>query len=252
MTMSPRAEIATVALHTPTPAPATARTVHVPILIYHNTEPDYPHETKDGYAFNMPPDVLDAQLTYLDTHGFTVVPYSTLVDVLLHPDTASALPPKPVVLTFDDGWVSQYRYAVPLLEKHHMTATFFMYTNAIGRLRGNMTWDHVKELTKKGMTIGDHTQSHPHVQQVTDAQLEQEIVGAKTVLDTVLGQDTKLFATPYGRTSPALVEILRKHGFVVGRTTYPGSIHTTGEMLAQHAYLITTRDMKRFGQIVGE
>lgn len=152
---------------------------------------------------------------------------------------------KPVVITFDDGWKNQYQNALPLLKKYGYTATFFVYTNPIGKYPVFMSWSNIKELIASGMTIGDHTLSHPYLSKLSPKELEHEVVDARKALESNLGITVRHFASPFGYTSPALVELLRKENFETGRTTYKGTQHTEDSRLALTGYLVK-RDMKDF------
>jgi peptidoglycan/xylan/chitin deacetylase (PgdA/CDA1 family) len=79
--------------------------------------------------------------------------------------SAKPISPKSVVLTFDDGWESQYTLAYPLLQKYHYPATFFIATNMIGK-KQFMSWEELQNLNAHGMTVGSHTKSHANLQKI--------------------------------------------------------------------------------------
>ncbi len=228
-------------------ATSTEEKIRVPILIYHTASPDRPGITNEQIAFSVTPQILEAQLAYLSDHGYTAIS----MDELVHDIAVGTTSPvaKPIVLTFDDGWESQYAYAFPLLKKYHMTATFFIYPNPIGRDPRFMTWDQVRELRDGGMTIGDHTYTHPYLSKLTPAQLTHEVVGSKTVLEQELGQPVTHFASPFGYTSDALVSLLKSAGYVSGRTTYPGASHSQEDQFALTGFLVH-RDLRDFEWMV--
>lgn len=225
------------------PANPSAGTLHIPIIIYHSVRPDNPGETRWQKEFSVTPELLDQQLAYLEHNGYTVISMDQLMADL---NTGTTSPvAKPVVLTFDDGWKSQYTYALPLLEKYHDTATFYIYTNPIGKSPHFMTWEDLQQLVAAGMTIGDHTTTHPYLSRLSAQQLQHEVTNAKQVLESRLGIRVVHFASPFGYTSPELVSLLQADGFETGRTTYKGAHHSKDDVLRLTGFL-ASRDMHDF------
>lgn len=210
--------------------------IHVPIFIYHSIATDTPKETKSQEQFSTDPALLAQQLSYLDAHGYTTVTMQQVADMLRRGTTSPIK--NPVALTFDDGWVTQYRYALPLLREHHMKATFYIYPNPIGKDARFMTWDQVKEVQAAGMEIADHSYTHPLLSKLTPIELHHELYDSKTVLEEKLGTKMTDFASPFGYTSPAVVAELKADGYETGRTTNPGFTHTASSTYALDAYLV--------------
>ena len=69
------------------------------------------------------------------------------------------LPEKPVILTFDDGYESNYTELLPILEARGMKATVFMVANSIGREK-YLSWEQLKDMQHRGIEIGSHTANH--------------------------------------------------------------------------------------------
>ena len=221
---------------------ASTTSVRVPIFIYHSVHPDFEGETKNQKSFSVTPLILEAQFRYLYDHGYTVV---SLDDLERFVALGTTLVPKPVVLTFDDGWKSEYTYAFPLLKKYGFTATFFVFTNPIGKDSRFMTWEDVQELDAAGMTIGNHTLSHPYLTKLSLEEERKEVVQSKKVLEEKLGKSVTHFASPFGQSSDQLVALLKEAGFTTGRTTFWGAMHSKDDLLHLSGYLVE-RDIKRF------
>ena len=88
--------------------------IKVPILIYHSVRPHNSYQTAMQRYYDVGPDAFEQQLRYLKDNGYTVISLKYLVDAL---QDNIILPPKSIVITFDDGWKNQYAYAFPLLKK---------------------------------------------------------------------------------------------------------------------------------------
>lgn len=202
--------------------------VRVPIFVYHNVLPYYPSESTYRKKFDVEPNVFEKQLLYLKENGYTVISFDDFINHFLY---NLSLPEKSVILTFDDGWENQYRYAFPLLKKYNDTATFFIFTNAIGH-KHFLTWPQIKEFVAAGMTIGDHTKSHPYLYKITSKdELQKEILESKKILESNLGKQIDIFAYPFGHYNEEIISILKENGFRAARTDgYKGVFHTPNDL----------------------
>jgi len=197
--------------------------IRVPILVYHSVRPQVKGESTLIDYFDITPEMFERNLVYLKENNFSVIPFSSLVKAL---EEEKELPKKPVILTFDDGWKNQYIYAFPLLKQYGVTATFFIFTNAIGH-KNFLSWEQIKELDRFGMTIASHTKSHPYLFQIKDRNiLTDEIAGSKKILEDGLGKPVEIFAYPFGYFSDLIVSVVKESGFKAARSSKKGTYHT--------------------------
>lgn len=118
----------------------------------------------------------------------------------------SAKPPWPAaVLTFDDGWASDYETAFPLLAEIGAPGVFFVNTSVIG-LRGYLTWSRMAEMQKAGMSFQSHSHNHVDLSRLPKTVLERELRDSKRLLEDRLGQAVDFLAVPYGLISDEVVE----------------------------------------------
>lgn len=114
----------------------------------------------------------------------------------------SYLPPKTIVLTFDDGPDSTNTVKVlDILKKNGLKATFFLNTNNYTDVEHDPGAQNlIKRMAKEGHEIGNHTVHHPNITGLTSADLEKEIAGVETTLKKILGASRRvtLFRAPYG------------------------------------------------------
>ena len=110
----------TIATSTPVVVDASGLPLRIPIFIYHTIANSKPTNTKAQEIYRTDPALLNEQLSYLDTHGYTTVTMKQVADMLRRGTTSPIT--HPVALTFDDGWVTQYNNALPILKKHKATA----------------------------------------------------------------------------------------------------------------------------------
>lgn len=204
-------------------APARPRELRVPVLVYHNIRAAKGDPAARPY--DVTPEELEAQFAYLASAGFTPITVSAAVDAL----RGAALPDRPVVLTFDDGRADQYANAVPLLKEYGFVATFYVFTNAIGR-PGYLTWPQIEELSAEGHEIGSHAVYHPYLTKLDDAALKEELERSKAVLEDGLGGPVRTFAYPFGLKDDRVVAAMRAAGYDSARgLEHVGVIRVDGE-----------------------
>lgn len=216
--------------HRPIPEPPSQiiEAVRVPILTYHSVRPYYPNEIAVIKRFDVEPDVFEQQLDYLQQQGYTTISFRDLID---HFKTGKPLPLKPVILGFDDGWENQYEYALPILQKKKMTATFFIFTNAIGR-KHYMSWDQIKALDTEGMVIGSHTKFHPYLFKMIDhAALWKEIAESKDIIESHIKKPVYVLAYPFGLYNDQNVAVVKEAGYEAARAEDTrGWMHTKDDL----------------------
>jgi peptidoglycan/xylan/chitin deacetylase (PgdA/CDA1 family) len=227
---------------------SASTTLRIPILIYHTVRPARPTDTASQQQYNVPPDVFESELKYLQDHSFTVISMDQFLDDLKSGTTSPV--EKPVVLTFDDGTRSQYEYAFPLLQQYHDTATFYVYTNPLDMHNENfVSWDELREMADAGMTIGSHTVTHPYLNRLTPEELHHELFDSKAALEAGLGMPVRHFATPFGALSPAIESVARDAGYETVRGTYWGAHHAP-ESTTHLTGFFAPHDLSAFAEIV--
>jgi peptidoglycan/xylan/chitin deacetylase (PgdA/CDA1 family) len=201
------------------PASPALRTVHVPILMYHRVHAYATELTKSLPDLTVEPDVFAGEIAALDRAGYHSITVAQLFHALFD---GAPLPPKPVLLSFDDGYVDDVTQILPVLHAHHMTGAFYIIT---GRFHepGFLTRAQVRELDAAGMDIGAHTRDHVDLPGLGAAQLTDEIAGSRHDLERLLGHPVASFAYPAGRFDATVVAATRAAGFALAVTTQPGA-----------------------------
>ncbi len=210
--------------------------VIVPILVYHNVKPSFKGQSALSMSFTATPAVMEKELQYLNDNGYTAISMDTLVAAL---NGKSILPEKPYVINFDDGWESQYTNAVPILKKFGVTATFFVWTNAIDH-KDFMTWNQLKELQSLGMTIGAHTLTHSMLDRFkSDKSLRAEIFDSKRIIEEKTGKPVNYFAYPFGVLNARILAFVKEAGYTAARGIKNKAIQTVDDMFTLNAFLGT-------------
>ncbi len=226
---------------------SSSRPFYLPVLVYHIVRPSYPSDSAAVRALALTPQTFNAEMNWLKTAGYHVVRFS---DLEAYVASSTPLPSKPIILSFDDGWGDQFKYAFPILEQYHYPVTFFVFTNAINR-HGFLTWRDLHALIAAGMTIGDHTRSHPYLARITSTStLWSEIDGSKKLLEKKLDVPINEFAYPFGEYNPTILSLVKKAGYKSARGDYySGPLQSAArlfELSALNAPTTTAQFEKRF------
>lgn len=222
--------------------------VRVPILVYHSIAPHHPGQTAEQRQLDVDTAAFRAQMSYLAQHDYKVVSLGTLVDAL---DGRALLPDHAVVITFDDGWETQYHNAFPILHQLGFTATFFIYTTPISHDEAFMTWDQLRELQSAGMSIESHSLTHPLLTEVDATTLRAEVETPRQTIEHNLGTTPDLFAYPYGAWNARTVAAVRAAGYQGARELPGGAWNKPADLFALHSVLMTD-DMEDFERALGE
>ena len=223
------------------------RTAKVPILVYHRFSQSVSEGSPGLRRLTVTAEIFDQQMQYLQDKGYHVITFSDLADYF---EKDRELPTLPVIISFDDGWETQFEYALPSLEKYHYTATFFVVTNYIGR-PGFISWPQLQTLQTDGMIIGSHSRSHPRLNKIKDpAELWDQIYNSKTILETQLEAPVEEFAYPYGSYNAKAAAAVKLAGYRAGRGCCSGIAHTSHDVFTLKAVMVPN-DMENFIKYIG-
>jgi peptidoglycan/xylan/chitin deacetylase (PgdA/CDA1 family) len=230
------------------PALREKRTAKVPILVYHHLNQSISEGSSSALRrLTVTTEIFAQQMQYLQDNGYHVITFSDLADYF---DKGRELPTLPVIISFDDGWETQFEYALPSLEKYHYPATFFVITNYIGR-PGFISWPQLQTLLTEGMRIGSHSRSHPLLTKIKNsAKLWDQIFNSKTILETQLEASVEEFAYPYGSYNTKAATAVKQAGYRAGRGCCSGIAHTSGDVFSLKAVMVPN-DMEKFIEYIG-
>ena len=186
----------------------------VPVLMYHSVATAPNDATRE---LSVAPEVFSEQMALIGDLG--LAPVNT-ADLAACWRTGRPLPPRPVLVTFDDGYEGVHRHALPVLAKHGFAATLFVSTGWIrgahhtgGALDAMLDWDQVRELAATDVEIGGHSHTHPQLDQLDDETLRHELIHCKEIVADELGTVPASFAYPYGYSSRRVRTAVRETGY---------------------------------------
>jgi peptidoglycan/xylan/chitin deacetylase (PgdA/CDA1 family) len=202
------------------PAHVAPRAVHVPVLTYHRV---VKLPAVGQLDLIVDPSNFAAELAALKHAGYHTITQAQLFDALYK---GAALPPKPIMISVDDGYVDDVRTILPELKRLHMVGTFFVITGRMSE-PGFLDASQIRELDRSGMDVGDHTAHHVDLRLLTAPELRSETSGSRQVLQKVLGHPVYYFAYPFGAYNDTVIAAVRAAGFTMAYTTAAGTTEST-------------------------
>jgi peptidoglycan/xylan/chitin deacetylase (PgdA/CDA1 family) len=225
-------------------------TTTIPILLYHKIDtPEsllLPNDYRPRRRYSVQVNVFEEQMKFVQEQGYTPLTMKELIA----DEQNNTLPEKPIAITFDDGWKSQYDNALPILVKYHMPATFYIYTGVTGSPL-YMSLDDLHSLINLGMEIGDHSRSHPRLTRIDPSRLNGELVQSKHFLEKNLQIPVSDFAYPYGDYNNAIIEAVKNAGYTSARTSNK-NIHNDFKDLFQLNTLYVPDDLEALKSMLSQ
>ncbi len=195
--------------------PAAQEGVAVPILLYHNVINYIPEGAYDA-SLNIPASVFEKHMQAILDAGYTPITY----EMYYRFETEGVpLPDKPIMITFDDGYLSNYLYAYPILKKLGIKATIFVITDRRGKalsINPHFSWNQAKEMVDSGIIdIQSHTHSHQVSTTLSDAELVYELTVSKRLVERYTGKKCNVLAFPNGIAEAREIEAAKQAGYKI-------------------------------------
>ena len=206
------------------------------------------------------PQMFEQQMQELKNRGITVI---GMQDFLTWKRGEKNIPPRCAIITFDDGWKSQYEVAWPIMKKFAYTFTMFIYTEGVrgGHFGGGeaITWEQLAEMRDAGIDIQAHSETHQDLRKPYDKVakkklsppeyeqwLQNEVGRCKETLEQRLGIKVNCFAVPYGFYNQHIKDVAKNAGYEAVFTVYGQPITFRSTMDSLGRYLIEGNKPKVF------
>lgn len=193
-----------------------ARRTGVPILMYHvlaDPPPGAPHS-----GLWVSPGDFRAELRWLASHGYRAV---TLRQVHDHWRRGRPLPPRPIVLSFDDGFRSHVRVALPALLEHGWAGVLNLTVSHLAP-HGDLRASSIRRLVSAGWEIDSHSLTHPDLTAIDDAKLRREVRRSRISISRAFDVPVDFFCYPAGRYDGRVIAAVRRAGYLGATTTEHG------------------------------
>ncbi len=191
---------------TPTFEWKAAGNVISPILLYHHVSDDDP---ENRYFVTL--DDFRSQMETLRAWGYSTIIASDLANLIVN---GGERPNRPVVITFDDGFVDIFQNAFPIMQAMGFVGTIYIYVDHVGS-RGYLDAGQITALAESGWEIGNHSMSHANLTQ-NHSKLEYEVEQSRTTLEQAIGVNVNTFAYPYGEVDDFVIKYVRNSGYLAG------------------------------------
>jgi peptidoglycan/xylan/chitin deacetylase (PgdA/CDA1 family) len=196
-----------------------------PILMYHVIAPPPPGAPFP--ALYVDPSEFAAQMQELHAAGFHPV---TLDQLRANWTRGARLPAgKPIVITFDNGYHSQYVSALPVLRRLGWVADENLQITGLPPSQGGLTGAQVKGLVDAGWELDTQGVSHADLTSLDAAALSYQIVHARQLLRRTYHVPVDWFCYPSGHYDPTVIAAVRAAGFVGSTTVVPGWASRTSD-----------------------
>ena len=193
----------------------------------------------------IPTHLFDEQMAYLKDNGYITITPEELYEGI---EGTMVLPERPVLITFDDGYVDNYNNALPILKKHGMRATVFVVPGFTSVQPNYLTWEQLKEMEKNGFSIQSHTLNHRALEELPDDEIRAELLNSKTMLEKNLGHPVDFLAYPTGTYNLHIAGIAKDVGYKAAYTIKYGEVDKGSNIYALERIPIfqTENTMKNF------
>lgn len=196
----------------------TKRTTKVPILLYHHiTTEEFTNE--ESISLISPTD-FRLHMTAISVN-FTPISLRSYYEYVMCDDGSISLPPNPIIVTFDDGYLSNYEIAYPILKELNIPATIFVVTDTVGAIAGegkvnnsHFTWEQAREMEESGLIeIQSHTVSHERMTALDFGEAVRQMRKSKHDIEVNLGRECDMIAYPYGDYNEEIKTMARNSGY---------------------------------------
>lgn len=233
--------------------PARADDAGPVVLCYHIVEsPNDPRTEISREQFRQ-------QMRYLAVTGYNVIPLKWAYEYAA--GKRASLPPRSIVITFDDGWRSTYTEVFPEMKRRHFPFTIFIYPKVVGQTSHVVTWKQIKEMSDWGVDVESHSFSHPWLTRRRHVGLDdrnyaewlhQELEGSRKTIEHETGKPVQFLAYPYGDYDHLLTAAVARAGYLGALTCDYGRIKKGSDPLRMKRFVIEKRvDFASFRHYLG-
>lgn len=184
----------------------------VPILEYHKVN------DRDQDQWTITTRDFAAHLEYLTEQGYTTISTEQFARYQIG---AFQLPEKPIIITFDDGYVDMLDNMMPIMEAYGMRSTIYMVTN-YADTKKYLDWEELKRLKRRGFELGSHTANHIPVTELTDKAASDEAKLSRIIMWWFANKRVTAFSYPEGQYDERIVEYLKENNYLTAVTGKPG------------------------------
>jgi peptidoglycan/xylan/chitin deacetylase (PgdA/CDA1 family) len=198
----------------------TTTTLTIPVFTYHLVDSHIPTD-RIGNALTITPAQFEEQLRTLARLHARTLTAAQLVDDLRR----KAVPPRAVVLTFDDGYADARTVVFPLLERYHDVATFFVVSGNVGTPR-HLSWADIRTMSRAGMEIGGHGREHVDLTELDARGQLAQVAACARALRRWANINPITYAYPSGRYNATTLAVMHRARLAAAFSEDPGEVRS--------------------------
>ena len=187
--------------------------VDIPVLLYHRVG-----DTEGNLT--VTPEKFETDLARLQELGYATITLETFRRYMTNSDIA--LPSKPIMISFDDGYLDNFMNAYPILRQYGMTAAFYIITSMVGE-EDRLAGGNIREMAANGMSIGSHTVSHRPLGDMECEEAAGELSLSREYLEGLLQKSINFVAYPKGSYNGSTGMTASETGYCGGFSILPGT-----------------------------
>ncbi len=217
----------------------------VPALLYHHfmSSGDKEKDLSEYHpAYFCTDAAFEEQMKYLVREGYHTI---SLDDFMAFQAGQESLPSKPIILTFDDGFATNYQYAFPILKKYGLTATIFVTLDPNCRnfqkwrkADRPLTYEEIQEMSDYGISIESHSMTHPYLSKLAPQSARWELEESKHRLEEILKKPIRYIAIPSGAYSGIVKHLIDQIGYKAAFCMLKGTNNKISDRLALRRLVI--------------
>jgi peptidoglycan/xylan/chitin deacetylase (PgdA/CDA1 family) len=204
--------------------------VLVPIILYHRID-----TSPINSQYYVPPEKFDEEMKLLHDWGYTTITTELLIKAI---NEGADLPPRPILITFDDGHLNNYTTAFPIMQKYGFTGVLYIVANYMGADQ-YMNVDQIKEMASAGWEVGSHSVNHIDLTSLEPERQRYEVVESRAILEVKLGVPVLTIAYPFGVSNSSVIDYAHFAGYIGGMSL--GYTHNQGN---SNLYTLQRRDVQ--------
>ena len=195
----------------------------IPVLNYHQIN------DVDENLLTVSTTEFETQMAWLEENGFHTITASELINFL---EGKGSLPERPVLITFDDGYIDNYQCAFPILKKHNMKACIFLISEYVSLYPNYLTWEQLAEMQAAGIEFGSHTVDHNVLTELSPNSVNHELADSRDMLEKRLKRRVEVLAYPCGFTNEYIKSRVNATGYRAAFTVNLGNVHPDDDLYA--------------------
>ena len=195
----------------------------IPVLNYHQVN------DRDENLMTVSPKEFAEQMAWLEENGYRTITASELADAL---EGKGTLPEKPVLITFDDGYIDNYECAFPILRKHNMKAIVFLIPDYVGAYPNYLTWGNIREMQAGGMEFGSHTLNHIVLTELPPEEASRQLRESKLAIEWHIQRPVEYLAYPCGYLNDDIEARVKAEGYRAAFTVEFGNTKRGDDLYA--------------------